>query len=466
MFIPGNPSGISKLAVSVMSKDPNTGLKCQGWDNYRNFVEGPSLLATRRLKQKSLTVPRVANVPLSVHPAQAMRAQFFATYIQRSLSSEHPPSTTMGDHFLLESLERLPRKNIITDTALSALSCIRLGKTDHDDMIFRHGLYLYNRAIRQVSTAITQGSYTNEVIYTDAVTQEIEVLHCPSGMSPLGTHVAGMNALLAYYKSKEKSDPIIDITRKRQKLWILTVVCQILLSSGMSLSKSEYNCLMEPTNGDPLLKILQATVTLGTLKAEIDSVDYLPPAEYQDKLQRCSMVQSRLMKLQERGEFGGEPTDFKFPTTKSQATEETDIPSTEQLFGNPFGFSSPDNAILYTLFWANLCILKPIIHRAHELSRSPATQMIESPTTPFEDLELALAEEYADKIARSMPYCFQESMKLSCVKPAFWSICMALHVYLASGNREKVDWTKKAFKAMAARGAYPKFLMYHHTEHQ
>lgn len=63
----------------------------------------------------------------------------------------------------------------MVDRAVSAISCLFLGKTNRDTPIFQHGVQLYNSAMRQVSNMIRQGILTNEILYTVAIFQEINV---------------------------------------------------------------------------------------------------------------------------------------------------------------------------------------------------------------------------------------------------------------------------------------------------
>ncbi|KAJ5377101.1 hypothetical protein N7509_013987 [Penicillium cosmopolitanum] len=208
-------------------------IKCQGWKSHSNEIGAPSIVEFKR--QKSLTIAvkptgpaQYPILPVTVYPEPAMRDQVFASFIQRYFPSKNSPSTLRSEEFL----------GSMVDRAVSAISCLFLGKTNRDTPIFQHGVQLYNSAMRQVSNMIRQGILTNEILYTVAIFQEInalyKALYAPNGLSALGTHVAGMNTLLEYLRVKEQSDPIIDAIHHYQQ---------------------KFNI---PTNGDPLLEILGA----------------------------------------------------------------------------------------------------------------------------------------------------------------------------------------------------------------
>jgi hypothetical protein len=70
----------------------------------------------------------------------------------------------------------LPKKTHMLDTAITAISCVYLGKIKNDGRVFGHGLQLYNRAIQDMSSMICQNVYTDDIIYTSVIFQEIEVI--------------------------------------------------------------------------------------------------------------------------------------------------------------------------------------------------------------------------------------------------------------------------------------------------
>ncbi|KAJ5088450.1 hypothetical protein N7456_012066 [Penicillium angulare] len=421
-----------------------SGIKCQGWEEHRNFVGAASMSEARKQKKPSTKTNAMAKippltplVPVSVAPAQAMRIQIFGSFNQRFFTSQTSPLVTF-DTFLINSIGNLPRKSLMTEKAVSAISCLFLGKTNSDPAVFNHGLFLYNSAIRQMSNMINRGIYSNELVYAALIFVEINTLYTPNGLNPLGTHIAGLTSLLKYYQSKGQYDPIVDKIHRRHHKLLLAIT-----STGMNLSQSERDYLMEPTNGDPLLEIIQITSEIGLLKTAIDD-DQTDQTACQDILEQCYKVQTRLMRLQEDGHLGKEPSRWQ--------PDYTNFPSPESLFGFAYQFSSLDNALLYTFFWAHMVILQPIIHRARSLVRSHEGTSPKNPTSRFEDPEFVLREAYASKIPRAMPYCFQQSMKLSCGKIVYFPLNMASVHFVDIGDREKLDYFHKVLRHIEALG--------------
>lgn len=216
----------------------------------------------------------------------------------------------------------------------------------------------------------------------------------------------------------------------------------------MNFSESESNYLMEPTNGDPLLEILQTAVSIKDLKSALDSVNHYDLSACQDLLRKCHETQGKLIKLSADGPLSKDAQEHRL-----HFTDDTCIPSSEPLFGPAYRFSSLDNAMLFIIIWAHLAILQPLKYRAHSLVQSQTSSPVEiCPESQFEDMEFELPEAYADRIARALPYCFRESTKMACARYAMFGLCTASFTYFETGNRAKHDWCRGVLEYMAAHG--------------
>ncbi|KAJ6007661.1 hypothetical protein N7540_011637 [Penicillium herquei] len=424
------------------------GLKCQGWDRYRHFIGAPSAYEAKVQQATSSSASTVDSaalarsqypiLPVTVHSAETMRLQIFASFYQRYFFSESFHSTTSSDSFVMSRIAGLAQKSQMVDRAMSAISCLFLGKMNRDATVLNHGIYLYNSAMRQISSMIQRGIYSDELLYITIICVEINALYAPNGLNPLGTHIAGLSTLLRLYKEKSKGDPIVDtIYNSNQKLYLA------LTSTGMNLSKAEHDYLMEPTNGDALLEILQTIASIGSLKSAIET-KHNDPVACQNILQKCYETQERLMGLQKDGHLGKEPSLWQ--------CKKFEVPSPEGIFGAPYQFTSLRNAILYTLFWANMVILLPILHNARSLVRSHSSTSVEDHGPQFEDMEYVLRGAYADKIPRAMPYCFQKGMKASFSKIIFFPINMASVHFIDTKNREKLNYCHDILRHVEAIG--------------
>lgn len=81
------------------------------------------------------------------------------------------------DHFesLFMGIVALPTKTLMLEQAISAVSCVYLGKVDNNDTMLQYGLQLYNSSIRHMSRFLTREACGADLAYTSMIFQEIEV---------------------------------------------------------------------------------------------------------------------------------------------------------------------------------------------------------------------------------------------------------------------------------------------------
>lgn len=111
------------------------------------------------------------------------------------------------------------------EKAISAISCIFLGKMDRNDNLLRHGLGLYNNAIKHMSTTLKRKAYSEDVLYTSMIFQELEVksctcrstelslltfhkaIHCPQNLEGYVMHLTGVRSILEQYPTQVLANP-------------------------------------------------------------------------------------------------------------------------------------------------------------------------------------------------------------------------------------------------------------------
>ncbi|KAJ5088395.1 hypothetical protein N7456_012011 [Penicillium angulare] len=373
-----------------------------------------------------------------------MRAQMFSSFIQLHFSADKPPSNVNLQQFLHSSIYHLPRKDEVLDKALAAMSCLYLGRINNDTRVFFHGIQLYNDAIGILAKLIHRNTYTDAILYAAFIFQELAGFYSPSGLKSWSTHVSGMNAVLTHFHKRAPRNPVVDaIYNHQHKINI------ILLSRGLDLSQVEYELVMEPTGGNPLLEILQITVSIGKIQSAVNSLDLTDHMACQELLQQCYGAKESLMDLQNNGSFGEPP--FEGTSTRFLESQKMSIPATEPLFGSAYSFSSQDNAMLYMMFWFNLIILQPLIHRARFIAETHIND--NSPTDSIDDHDYLLSELYTNEIARSIPYCLQESMKSSCIQVVLFVTSAISKIFLELEDRDKFDWCQHVFQHMADNGS-------------
>ena len=69
------------------------------------------------------------------------------------------------------------------EKAISALSCLHIGKAYRNKSIFNYGLELYNGSIRHMAEMIGRGRFHEDIIYTGVIFQDIEVRSFGSAIS-------------------------------------------------------------------------------------------------------------------------------------------------------------------------------------------------------------------------------------------------------------------------------------------
>lgn len=61
------------------------------------------------------------------------------------------------------------------ETAMSALSCLYFGASNHDERLLRQGTQLYNNTIRFMTSRLQRSNITDDIIYTSVIFKAIEV---------------------------------------------------------------------------------------------------------------------------------------------------------------------------------------------------------------------------------------------------------------------------------------------------
>jgi hypothetical protein len=81
------------------------------------------------------------------------------------------------DHFqpLFTQIAALPTKTLMLQQAISAVSCVFLGKVDRNNTMLQYGLRLYNSAIGHMSRLLNREDCSADLAYTSMIFQEIEV---------------------------------------------------------------------------------------------------------------------------------------------------------------------------------------------------------------------------------------------------------------------------------------------------
>lgn len=118
-------------------------------------------------------------IPQAANMSPMIRDQICSNYLTTfCYGSGEYYSNVDRRQFILTGIAGLPQKSQMLEEALAALSCIFVGKFQSDDQTLRYGLRLYNSAIQKMSLAINRKSYSDDLIYTCFIFQQIQVSDC------------------------------------------------------------------------------------------------------------------------------------------------------------------------------------------------------------------------------------------------------------------------------------------------
>ena len=151
--------------------------------------EGPRFIPYRSGEAPGFTAPMrnrraVADPNQAIAPGPVVREQITSTFFHSHFPIHHGWRTLNPDVFpsLFAEIASLPRKTSMLQKAIAAISCVFLGKMNVDHRMLRHGSQLYNNAVGHMSHALSRQFYTDELLYTAIIFQELEVTPPPSSV--------------------------------------------------------------------------------------------------------------------------------------------------------------------------------------------------------------------------------------------------------------------------------------------
>lgn len=164
-------------------------MKCPGYDQYHNWVNGPStsaLFMFRLERHKPLPVVYAASSsssptsPISpilpdFYSKQPMREQIHSFYVNFHLPTGEEFSNVNMEAFIQVGIGLLPQKGELVEKAITALACLFLGKKNNHHRLVSHGIRLYNEAICIMTRLINRNIYTDEILYAAFTFQELAV---------------------------------------------------------------------------------------------------------------------------------------------------------------------------------------------------------------------------------------------------------------------------------------------------
>ncbi|KAJ5716309.1 hypothetical protein N7493_008220 [Penicillium malachiteum] len=327
------------------------------------------------------------------------------------------------------------------EKAISALSCIYLGKIKGDDPILRYGVELYNEGIRLLANKLRRGTLDDDVLYTTVIFQVLEIIHCPDGLRVLLSHKAATKAIL-----RRSYSNIIASTNPFKKAIVDIEKLATAVTSSKGYMNSWQSLLLAPA-ARPLDELFEMYVSINELFTKVEEIKYIGGQASHADLSACHSLKQRILTwyIEKEGTIGQPPTQYLYGESPC-----ADLLS-NGLFGLPYRFQSMSTARYHILFWTALMIVEMLIHVTLTSMRTVGNQDL-SKNTHLSHESCIMAEYYADQICRSIPYCLQE--KLSSWGTHVVLSCM-VHVkkpYISLRRKAKFRWCQDALQFMKKRG--------------
>ncbi|KAJ5439346.1 uncharacterized protein N7458_010344 [Penicillium daleae] len=447
------------------------GVKCPGYEKTRIFVHHPSarretarviVPITESQYQVEYQSPYQAHIqnqypaqcqdparafvmPSNVTSGPVAREQVFSSFTNVFFSHTEEISSLNLWQYLIYNFATLPNKTNMLERAISAVSCLYMGKMNNDDHMYNYGLDLYGTAIRSVKNNIYRNAWNAEIVYTAVIFQELEGYCCAFDLRAWLAHTQGTSTLLRYYRDLLPRNPLLDaIYNQHQKMRL------IIATSGLNTTEDEYQYAKQSSGGisTPLSELLAVYAEFGPLSTVLNTISANDHEGCETLLQNCFKQKTRITAWfsqygYARGLIVCAPDECK--------TDE--LPPTEDLFGAGYRFSTLDNARMHHWYWNALATIQPMIYKAKSLVRShPLTPESDSGKVPARDEDHRLSEYYADEICRTIPYYANDTKTLCGIRMLMFPLSGAIKVYIGLGHREKFLWCQHALRLISNRG--------------
>lgn len=216
---------------------------------------------------------------------------------------------------------------------------------------------------------------------------------------------------------------------------------------GRDLNEEEYEYCREPSEGRPLVELINIFAKFTPLSADIESVGQSNHEACQTLLGACLAQKSSLLEwyARRKATFGGGPLNS---TNEFRCI---DVEPVDVIFGRPYSFSSLDDALLHVLYCTSMAIVLPMVSRARTLVQS-LNHGEECVNYHSSDEEYPTMQTYADQIIRSVPFFVQEKNKLLGPHMVMFGVAAACKAYINLGIFEKFDWCQKTLGSFGDRG--------------
>ncbi|KAJ5724337.1 hypothetical protein N7488_002372 [Penicillium malachiteum] len=334
---------------------------------------------------------------------------------------------------ILSHVLALPSISTMLENALSALSCIHFGTAKHDESTLRYGIELYNEPIRHLLKRLNQNLLDVDALYTSVVFQLLETVHCSRGVETWLSHVEGTSKLVQSCYHRLSGNPMQQAIYNHQKL---------ALMYSAATESEEFTChysrlLNTPVVG-PIDELFALYAGISSLFNQVDNTTFLNDVAAKDLLAACLVQKDKVSNwyLHQGGILGEYPSCCVPETLPYNALPEMDL----------------DTMCGHFLYWTASLLVELLIHRVSSSTMEFCHGQRQNNASMRHIESCLIAEQYADNIVRSLPYCLQTGMN---AWRAHVIIACMNHVYKPYAllrRKEKFHWCQKTFQVKSDRG--------------
>ncbi|KAJ5608667.1 hypothetical protein N7528_009234 [Penicillium herquei] len=211
-----------------------------------------------------------------------------------------------------------------------------------------------------------------------------------------------------------------------------------------------YSRLLNTPVVGPIDELFELYAGISSLLNKVDNATPLNNVAAKDLMAACLVQKDKVRKwyLHRRGILGEYPS-----CCVPEKLPYNGLPAMGNIFGLPYTFSDLDTMCGYFLYWTACLLLELLIHRVSSSNMTFRHGRRQKNVAMKGNMESCLiAEQYADNIVRSLPYCLQTGMN---AWGAHVVIACMNHVYKPYAllrREEKFQWCQKAFQIESDRG--------------
>ncbi|KAJ5948962.1 hypothetical protein N7454_002269 [Penicillium verhagenii] len=293
-----------------------------------------------------------------------------------------------------------------------------------------------------MSKAISRKSYTDDLIYTCFIFQQIQIHYCPSSLAEWLTHFDGLGAIMKCYRPTKSTSQIL------ATIYGQSHALSVVLAAFMHLPAEAIESFKKP-KGDGILETLVSyTAEVSRIAAAIDTTDASDHEACHSLLNDALNIEMGARELDIRINHGV-PGD---PPVYARGELKTRVCQTDDLFGPAYRFSSLEDATLRILVWLLLSFTHPLICYCQSMVKAQTASRGQVRERSLEERANKLAEFYVSKSIRCLPYIGQVDMSPSGLHHGLLVAIQASRVYSHSRDQARFLWTQDLFSTLQLAG--------------